>query len=152
MSGARWKAPWILRMNMLMFDLCSEVFGTWLGWSLLSYYAMFHFAAKKHYRYSCHLHISRKNTWHELLCVRPSSRLDCCASTRLGKMSVARLTTTWTSGLAWQAGEQSASVVFSNCFKSTFKSAGAACPILLWHAGEFEGFAWFGAEDQQRPG
>ena len=28
--------------------------------------------------------------------------------------------------------------------------AGAACPLLLWHAGEFEGFSWFGGEDEKQ--
>ena len=33
----------------------------------------------------------------------------------------------------------------------TLKSlAGAACPLLLWHAGEFEGFSWFGGEDEKQ--
>eukprot|EP00438_Fugacium_kawagutii_P016296 Skav208499 [mRNA] locus=scaffold1658:36124:39425:- [translate_table: standard] len=27
--------------------------------------------------------------------------------------------------------------------------AGAALPLLLWHAGEFEGFSWFGGEDEK---
>ena len=33
----------------------------------------------------------------------------------------------------------------------TLKSlTGAACPLLLWHAGEFEGFSWFGGEDEKQ--
>eukprot|EP00435_Cladocopium_sp_Y103_P032947 s874_g8.t1 len=77
------------------------VFGTWLGWTLLSYYAMFHFA-KQPFGLLC-LYKARQGERGALL-----HQLDY-----------------WT------------------CM------AGAGLPLLLWHAGDFEGFSWFGGEDQK---
>lgn len=101
-TALNWKL-YLMAVPGLLLPTCfiNIVFGTWLGWTLLSYYAMFHFA-KQPFGLLC-LYKARQGERGALL-----HQLDY-----------------WT------------------CM------AGAALPLLLWHAGDFEGFSWFGGEDQK---
>eukprot|EP00913_Durusdinium_trenchii_P021968 g20641.t1 len=101
-TALNWKL-YLMAVPGLLLPCCfiNIVFGTWVGWTLLSYYAMFHFA-KQPFGLLC-LYKARQGERDPFL-----HQLDY-----------------WT------------------CM------AGAGLPLLLWHAGEFEGFSWFGGEDEK---
>ena len=110
------------------------VFGTWVGWTLLSYYAMFHFA-KQPFGLLC-IYKADVIPFHPISC--DFMRFRAVSQARQGERGAFQHQMDyWTC----MAGARTA--------LSSLRFLGAALPLLLWHCGEFEGFSWFGGEDEK---